>query len=166
MRSVLLTLVVLPWLLFARPAHAQAAQGSNATKVADIKRLLQLTGAGDLGKQVMDQMLSEFRRQFGNKVPSKFWDDFAREINPDDLVRMVVPVYEQNLSREDIQALIKFYESPAGKRFVAVLPKITQQSMEAGQKWGGELGQRVMKKLQAVESESKDGKPASKPEAK
>jgi uncharacterized protein len=163
MRMLIASLLVASVLVSA-PARAQ--QPTDPAKVADIKKLLQLTGAGDIGKQVMDQMLAQFRRTLGDKVPAKFWDDLSKEVNPNEFVTMVVPVYEQNLSHEDIRALIKFYSSPSGRRFVAALPKITSDSMKLGQTWGQELTQRVMKKLQAAEADAKKATPSSKPETK
>jgi hypothetical protein len=61
---------------------------------------------------------------------------------------MVVPIYDKHLSEQDIKSVIAFYETPAGKRFVKVLPQLTQESMVAGQKWGMALAQKVVDRLQ------------------
>ena len=70
-------------------------------------------------------------------------------------VDLLVPVYDRNLSQADVTELIKFYESPTGKKFVSVLPKITQESMGVGEKWGRELAMKVMLKLQQQEPPKK-----------
>ncbi len=124
---------------FAAPAHAD--------KKDDIRKLLRLTGSGDLGKQVATQLLGTFKAQ-NPKVPQKFWDDFAKEIKAEDLIEMVVPIYDKHLSHEDIKVVIAFYETPTGKRFVKSLPQLTQESMAAGQKWGMALAQKVVDRLQ------------------
>ncbi len=123
------------------------APAAHADKKDDIRRLLRLTGSGDLGKQVATQLLGTFKAQ-NPKVPQKFWDDFAKEIKAEDLIEMVVPIYDKHLSQEDIKAVIAFYETPTGKRFVKALPQLTQESMAAGQKWGMALAQKVVDKLQ------------------
>jgi uncharacterized protein len=64
-------------------------------------------------------------------------------------VDLIVPVYDRNLTHDDIKELIRFYETPTGRKFVSVLPKITQESMAVGEKWGRDLAMRVMTKLQA-----------------
>jgi hypothetical protein len=128
-----------------------AAAAVDPKKTADIKKLLVLTGSGNLGKQVATALIGQFKTQFPN-APAGFWESFADEIKADELIALLVPVYERNISHEDIKAIIKFYESPAGKRFAAKQPQITQESMAVGQKWGQELGARVMQKLNEANS--------------
>ena len=124
-------------------AHAQETQ-----KQKDIRKLLQITGSGELGTQVMNQMIGSMKKAMPN-VPDKFWNDFMKEVHTGELVDLIVPIYDRNLTHDDVRQLIKFYESPTGKKFVMVLPKITQESMVVGEKWGRDLGQRVIQKLQA-----------------
>ena len=119
-----------------------------AEKQADIRRLLELTGAGALGKQVMDQMITQFRGQNAN-VPAQFWDEFSKELSTDGLVEMTVGVYDKYLSHDDIRQLIRFYESPVGRKLIKVQPLILRDSMQIGGKWGQEVAQKVVKKLQA-----------------
>jgi uncharacterized protein len=125
-----------------------ASAGADETaKQKDIRHLLQVTGSGELGAQVMTQMLGNMKKSFPN-VPEKFWSDFMKEVHTDELVEMIVPVYDRNLTHDDVKQLIKFYESPTGKKFVSVLPKITQESMVVGEKWGRDLAQKVIAKMQ------------------
>lgn len=129
--------------LLAGPAHAQESQ-----KQKDIRKLLQITGSGELGTQVMNQMIGSMKKAMPN-VPDKFWNDFMKEVHTSELVDLIVPIYDRNLTHDDVKQLIKFYESPTGRKFVGVLPKITQESMAVGEKWGRDLAQRVIQKLQA-----------------
>src|SRR5436309_84138 len=121
--------------------HAEETQ-----KQKDIRKLLKITGSGELGTQVMSQMVGSMKKAMP-QVPDKFWGDFMKEVRTDELIDLIVPVYDRNLAQEDIKELIRFYESPTGKKFVSVLPKITQESMVVGEKWGRELAERVIKKL-------------------
>lgn len=118
-----------------------------AAKREDIKKLLELTGAAKLGIQVMEQMISSFKRSMP-QIPAKFWDEFLAEVQVDDLIHLITSIYDKYLSHADIKALIVFYESPAGKRYVKAQPLIVRESMTAGQKWGQEIAKKVMKKLQ------------------
>ena len=115
-------------------------------KANDIRRMLDLTGSGQLGVQVMEQMLPQFRKMMP-KVPQKFWDDFMKEVNADELVDLVVPFYDKRLTHDEVKQVIKFYESPVGKKLTAAIPEISAESMEAGRRWGMEIGQRVQRKL-------------------
>ena len=129
--------------LLGGTVHAQESQ-----KQKDIRKLLKITGSGELGQQVMGQMMANFKKSMP-QVPEKFWSDFMKEVHTDELVDLIVPVYDRNLTHDDVKELIRFYETPTGKKFVSVLPKITQESMVVGEKWGRDLGMRVMVKLQA-----------------
>jgi hypothetical protein len=129
------------------PAYTQTLSPSaDEAKRADVRRLLELVGAGDLGKQVMTQMINQFRTAHP-QVPQRFWTDFASEINADEILELSVPAYEKHLTHEEIKQLIAFYESPVGKKLIQVQPQIVQDSMIAGQKWGQDLGRKVMQRL-------------------
>jgi len=117
-------------------------------KQKDIRKLLKITGSGELGAQVMTQMLTNMKKAMP-QVPEKFWTDFMKEVHTEELVDLIVPVYDRNLTHDDVKEIIRFYETPTGKKFVSVLPKITQESMVVGEKWGRDLAMKVQAKLQA-----------------
>jgi len=139
----------------AARADSSAGQKPPETqKQKDIRKLLKITGSGELGTQVMSQMIGNMKKAMP-QVPEKFWGDFMKEVHTDELIDLIVPVYDRNLSQGDITELIKFYESPTGKKFVSVLPKITQESMGVGETWGRNLAMKVMVKLQAQHEPTK-----------
>jgi uncharacterized protein len=150
MRNVLAAIGMI--CLLGGAVHAEETQ-----KQKDIRKLLKITGSGELGTQVMNQMVVSMKKAMP-QVPEKFWGDFMKEVRTDELVDLIVPVYDRNLSQDDVKELIKFYETPTGKKFVSVLPKITQESMVVGEKWGRQLAERVIKKLQAQEQSSAKSK--------
>ena len=153
MRTVLATIGVL--CVLGGAARAQSASRPPETqKQKDIRKLLKITGSGELGTQVMGQMIGNMKKAMP-QVPEKFWTDFMKEVHTDELVDLIVPVYDRNLTQGDVTELIHFYESPTGKKFVAVLPKITQESMSVGETWGRQLAMKVMTKLQAQQSQAK-----------
>lgn len=123
-------------------------------KLQDIHKLMEITGAAALGAQVMQQLIPTFRQSMPN-VPQKFWDDFSKEANPNELVDRVAVIYDKYLTHEEVRQIIKFYETPVGKKLVSVLPQVTQESMVVGQNWGRELGERVVKRLQAEQNKEK-----------
>ena len=120
----------------------------DAAKKADIKKLLVATGAGNMGMQVVNQMVNMQRRQNPN-VPKEFWDDFLSQVSGDELIDLTIPAYAKHLTHDEIKELIKFYESPVGKKLVKVQPQIMQESMVAGQKWGMDLGRRIAEQLKS-----------------
>lgn len=135
--AVLLTLVA------AVPAMAQDA----LSKEARVRELLTLLKAGDMGVQVIDNLLDTMKQTMP-AAPEEFWTSFREKIKPNDLVDMLVPIYAKHLELEDIDALIVFYNSPAGKRFMALQPVIIQESMAVGQKWGEEIARQAIQEMQ------------------
>ncbi len=157
MRTVMATIGVLCVLGGAARAETPTPQKAPETqKQKDIRKLLKITGSGELGTQVMSQMIGSMKKAMP-QVPEKFWGDFMKEVRTDELIDLIVPIYDRNLTQDDVRELIKFYESPTGKKFVSVLPKITQESMVVGEKWGRDLAQRVIQKLQSQQQPG--GKP-------
>ena len=113
---------------------------------ADIRKLLKVSGQGELGIQAMGQMIGSFKQAMPH-VPAEFWDEFMKEVDADDLVDLVVPIYAKHFTREDIQGLIKFYQSPLGKKFTSKQGVIMQESMAAGQIWGEGISKKLLKRL-------------------
>jgi uncharacterized protein len=122
------------------------AFAQDSEKTVHIKKLLDLTGSGKLGVQVMQTMITSFK-QSTDSVPDKFWEEMAKEINADTLVSMIIPIYEKYYTDEEILQMIAFYETPLGKKVIATLPFIMKESMEIGQEWGKQVGEKVYLRL-------------------
>ncbi|MBO9573962.1 MAG: DUF2059 domain-containing protein [Chitinophagaceae bacterium] len=120
-------------------------------KQQQILKMIELTGTKKLLDGMKVTMKENYRKNFPDIDP-KFWDDFFTELSSDNLVNMIVPIYDKHFTEEDIKGLVAFYESPLGKRMIEKLPLIMQESMAAGQQWGMELGKRVQAKLHAEEN--------------
>ena len=115
-------------------------------KEREIRKLLGVTGTTKNIPEMMDQMIAEFRKALPD-VPSQFWDDFRKEINVDELVGLMVPVYDKHLSLEDIKAANAFFATPAGKRFAEKMPVMSGEGFEIGRKWGEAKGRLVAERL-------------------
>ena len=138
--------ILLALLLFLGAACATAPVSTPEQKLKDIRRLLVLTGAAKTGMQVLQQMIG-MQRRANPTVPPQFWTEFMKEVSGNEMVELIVPIYERNLTHDDIRGLIEFFQSPVGRNFVAAQSNITRESMAAGQRWGMSLGMRVLKKL-------------------
>ena len=122
------------------------AQTNTSPKTEKIKKLLVVSGTGELGIQAMKNMVTMFRQSYGN-VNEEFWNEFMKEASADELIELMIPIYDKYYTEEDITQLIAFYQSPLGKKMVQVLPGINQESMAAGQEWGKKLGEKVVNRL-------------------
>ncbi len=134
-------------LLFLILIAANALAQEPVSSEVRVRELLTLMRAGDIGLQAIDGMITGMKRAMPG-TPEEFWTAFRKKIKPEELVDMLVPVYQRNLSDADIEELIRFYSSPTGKRFVEKQPVILNESMAAGRRWGEVLAQRAIEDLQ------------------
>jgi hypothetical protein len=125
---------------------AQEQPVADTAKQQDILKLLRLSGSAELGLQAMDQIMMSFEEMFPD-VPAGFWADFRNEAKAEDLLDMMVPIYDKYYTHDDIRDLIKFYESPIGQKMIETMPLVLQESMQAGQEWGRALSEKMLQKL-------------------
>jgi len=129
----------------------------------NIEELLAVTGALKLGKSLSDtfvkQMTASLKQQHP-ELPSNMFDALADEVSKtidesmnsrNGLAEIIIAIYHKYYSNEEIQALLAFYQTPVGKKSIAILPAITQESMALGMLWGRGLapviGQRVKERF-------------------
>jgi len=142
MKTPILTLLLL---LSATVTFGQ----ENSTYRASLKKMMQVSGSEVAYKGVINQMITMFKEKQSN-VPKEFWDEVAIEMNKDalnQLINLVLPIYQKHLTEDDLTGVIAFYDTPVGKKFAEKTPVITQESMIAGQEWGLQIGQQVIDKL-------------------
>jgi hypothetical protein len=139
-----------------RPADASAK--IDPAKEADIRQLMEVTGAKDLGQQLMDAGIAQFRAgvtesQPDNPRAKQFADAFAqhfeKHFDPHALTETVIPIYEKHLSSEDLKELLAYYQSPLGQRMLKVLPVVARESQAAGFKLGQKAAEQAMEDLKA-----------------
>jgi len=119
---------------------------SAQSKTENIRKLLELTGSGKIGVQVAQNMIGSFKKIYPS-VPDEFWENFKKELKSETLIEMVIPIYDKYYTEEEIKQLTDFYGTPIGRKVIASTPLISQESMQAGQKWGKELGEKLAKDL-------------------
>ena len=126
-----------------QPVLAQSAE-----KAALIRRMLAQTKAADLAVAAMEATIPA-QRAANPKIPAEFWDEFIARAKREmpRFIDMLVPVYDSHFTKEQLEQLLAFYQSPVGQYLAKVQPEIAMQSAQIGQKWGGELGAAVAQDL-------------------
>ena len=143
--------------------HTAATQDSpdeprsiDPAKEADIRKLIDLTGAKSLGEQLMSAGMEQFRAtvldsQPDNPRAKQFVDAFVarfqKHFDPSSLSEVEIPIYDKFLTAEDLQGLLAYYSSPLGQRMLKVLPEIAQESQAAGFSLGQKAAQQTMEDL-------------------
>ena len=94
-------------------------------------KLLELTGATHLGKQVMDSMAESFGKLPG--LPPGFLDRFNENAHTEELTALLVPIYVKSFDRETLTAAIQFYDSRYGRSLIAAS---AWQRRKRASRWG------------------------------
>jgi len=127
-------------------------------KEADIRVLLELTGAAKLGDQMQKAFLEQVRAGFADSLPqnerSKHFMDayierFQKKFNPQALTELTIPIYDKHISGEDLKGLLAFYRSPLGQRTLKALPLVLQESREKGAALEQKAAQETLDELKA-----------------
>ena len=132
-------------LLFALavlPLRAQTAD-PHAQKIADIRRMLALTGGDKVADQLFDVMTASMR----SSAPGadEFLDELKTEMGGGKLMDIMAGIYDKYLTDEDVKGIIQFYESPAGRKMIETTPKIVADTMAEA----SEISRRVMERVKA-----------------
>lgn len=125
-------------------AASLASSPISREKEREIRKLLEITGTAM--PEMMDQMMAQLRKALPN-VPAEFWDEFRKEINIDELITLMTPVYDRHMSLEDIKAANAFFATPAGKHFAEKMSVLYAEGYEVGRKWGEGKGRLVAERL-------------------
>ncbi len=102
---------------------------------------MDLTQTSKLGDNITNAITGQVRGVMGQRIQQpdqlqKFMDTFTQKFAvaapSSAVVEAEIPVYGHYFSMEDIQGLIKFYESPLGQHVVKNLPDVVQRTQQAG----------------------------------
>ncbi len=86
------------------------------------------------------------------KNQHKVMDLMQKELSWETLKPEFEKLYAETYSTEELEGLIKFYQSPIGKKFIAKQPEMQQKSMLMVQK----MMMRIMPKIQALTKEMQE----------
>lgn len=117
--------------------------------IDDIRALIKLTGADEIGYELMSSVVGQFKEALP-EVPDGIWDDLLADKQSlvDAMNQITIDVYVKHLTHEDIKGLIAFYSSPLGEKLIRTLPAINQENLRLGQKWGHEYAKRIQAQLE------------------
>ena len=129
-----------------------------------IVTLIEKTGVLGVSQQmyrsVIAQLLPVVTKQYGiksDKIQKVMQEEMSASFDRhlDTFKDMVIAIYATYYTKEDVDALNTFYDSPTGKKVIAMLPEITQESMKAGRVFGQafatEAMENVKRRLDAME---------------
>ena len=139
-----------------RKAAPPASGSVSSQKEARIRELMDVTGTKNLGQQLIEAGMEQFRSSVLDSQPDNprakqfveaFLIRFQKHFDPDSLNDKVIPIYDKYLTTEDLQGLLDYYHSPLGQRMLKVLPEVTRESQAAGFALGQKAAQETMEEL-------------------
>jgi hypothetical protein len=116
------------------------------TKRADIIKLLDVSNTKSQAEQMFSMMLPSLQAMAPG-APQAFWTAFEAKLDLAGFIEMFIPLYDKYFTHDEIKGLIQFYESPVGRKMLAVNPDLMQESFGIGQAWGQKLAEDIIKEL-------------------
>jgi uncharacterized protein len=118
--------------------------------IKDIERLLSINGCTAPYDLAFDQMVKHYK-SVRNDTPDYAWTElrvnvYEKEISL--LQQKMVPVYMKYFTQDEIRELIRFYETPLGKKLSGTLVTITKENMQISHNWSMDLGHKMNDYLQ------------------
>lgn len=144
---LLVTIPALAATTTAKPvsgANAAAAPTSenppplHPVTAAQVYEILELTGTDTLKREMLDGLLPHMQEMMPY-IPPDVVEDFQRSLGTADYEGAMVRAFQRHLSSEDAAAIIAFYQSPAGRHMIVVMPSVIDEGRQAA----AELGQQV-----------------------
>ncbi len=130
-------------LTFALVLAAQIgmAQTNEAFK-KDVLKVIEVTGSASQMKLAKDQIL----KMIPKEKQTAFLVEFDASLPS--LYDKIAKVYMEEYSHNDIKQILKFYETPVGKKMTEKAGVIAEKNMAASQEWGSSLQGMMMKYMQ------------------
>ena len=154
--KLLRTLLLLA--VFSSLAPLVAAEELTPQKRADIERLLEMTGATRVGKQMAALSASHMVQSLKLShpgIPQKALDMLPEEVGAvfdahiPVFVAQIIPVYHRYFTAEEVKGMIAFYSTDLGRKAISAMPGLMTESMMIGQKWGEGLSPELAERVRA-----------------
>jgi hypothetical protein len=125
---------------------------------------MEITQTSKLGENITGAITQQVRAVMSRTIQQpdqlqKFMDAFNQKFQAAAPASAVtdaeIPIYSQHFTMEDIQGLIKFYESPLGQRVVKSLPEVVQTTQQTGVQMDQKAALEVLRSMSAEYPELK-----------
>jgi hypothetical protein len=97
-------------------------EGISQEKVKLILGLIEASGVRRSMEQNFEQVIAQAEEEKRVKFKELF--------NVHEIIERLVPLYDKYYGEEDLREIIRFYESPAGRKILEVTPQIMKESVE------------------------------------
>jgi hypothetical protein len=116
----------------------------------DVRKLMQVNQADKAALAALEGSMN----QLAKSLPAEKAEVLKRvarrvcEEHLDELLDSCIDAYMGKFSKADIEQMINFLSSPAGKKMIKVMPEVVRDSAQAGIRFGSRLGPIIDQELQ------------------
>jgi hypothetical protein len=116
----------------------------DAASKEDVKKLFDVMASREQMQQMLQQVFSQMRSLSHEQIKQRHPDisqeeiarmdrlstDFIKKFPVDDMLNDLMPIYQKHFTKSEIDALIAFYSSPTGQKFLHEMPAVTAEAMQ------------------------------------
>lgn len=108
----------------------------------DVVKFLEISGASNGFKMITKDLTAN--------IPEAKKAEFQKELDASikDLMGKMAEMYMTEFTHEDVKDILKFYESPIGKKLSNKTPVLYTKGQTVGQEWGMGLQTMMMKYME------------------
>jgi hypothetical protein len=162
-RLLLTALVCVFTVASATTSFAQdmpASPKAETEKVKQIRKLIGMSAGLQTMKEQLDTTLARQKELLKDSgIPEAFWERFRARLQFEQIVEVLIPIYDKHFTLEDVNGLIVFYQTPLGKKLLEKNPLIYRESFQAGERYGVQVATEVMREIQEEERKKQNKTP-------
>ena len=115
--------------------------------------MFEVMGMTKMMQQVLAGMSSNMKPMLMSSLPSGeyrekladlFLQKFQSKLRVEQLMDLAVPIYAKYFSKEELEGLMRFYQTPLGQKALSVLPQTMVEMQTESMKVGETLGREAM----------------------
>jgi len=139
-------------------APAQAASGNSAPSVdpakeAAVRKMFEVMGMTKMMQQVLSGMSGNMKPmlmsslppgEYREKLADLFLQKFQSKLRVEQLMDLAVPIYAKYFSKEELEGLMRFYQTTLGQKTLSFLPQAMVEMQTESMKLGEKIGREAM----------------------
>jgi hypothetical protein len=111
----------------------------------DLRHLFEINGTKRNYEKSIKTIIEHYKKS-DSDVPAAYWEKMEKEFlvtSADEIIDLMIPIYQKHLRHDDVKKMIEFFESDAGKRIASNMSVIMTESMEAGMLFGKKVSEKI-----------------------
>ncbi|MCX7736880.1 MAG: DUF2059 domain-containing protein [Candidatus Kapabacteria bacterium] len=144
--KIILNFVCIFLLALSLNAQDSKLNTKDSAKQKDILKLLYLVRAYDVPESIVDNIINSYKTMLP-AVDSSYWKSLRKEADIEGVIKKIVPVYDRIFNDKEIKELIKFFETPTGKKWVSTFGEANDEVIKIFEEWSGEAFKKLNNKM-------------------